>query len=275
MTITWKIKIFFILTLFFLLIHTIYWSIPTLELVFLDFPGNYFSNAISALGSVVRIIGILLGLFLVYLAWGPSNKLFTEIKGKISLALFLEGIYYLTFIPTAILLINEFSVLQGALYSLFTLLMTPSLVILVLKVKNNQGSLNNSVFIWIGATCLAYLTALWITIIANWLDSILKLGFLIVVTETSMVSFLNSTITLSIALVFALMGLFPLIKKGSVNTSVKRWGALSMIFVGIYFSILTIHALLTATVDSALIGDIWLIPLLAIGIILLMTKKLM
>jgi hypothetical protein len=268
---SWKVKIWIPITLIFLLIHTVFWSIPAVEASFNDFPGPYFSNIIPAIGSIIRIIGILVGLYSMYLAWGPPARSYNEVKSNIFIAIFFEGVYYLTFIPTAVFLINEFSTLQGGLYGLFSLIIAPSLIILSIKIKSSQNTASTNVVRWMGVACIGYVTTLWITIIANWVDLILISGFSLVFDGTNYVSFLNSIITLSLSLTFTLIACIPIINRALITTSTRKRIILSLVLIGLYFSIYFIHVLGTSSLNTALLGDIWLIPLLGLGISLLKT----
>jgi len=259
------IKIWVPIALFSLLAHTLYWNLQTVEQTLVNFPGPYLSNVVPAAGSVLRIIGILVALLSVYLVWGPPAKSFADARGKVSIALFLEGVYYITFIPTAIFLIVQVSALQGVLYGLFTLMMAPLLTILSLKVRARQGAISGSVLRWAGAAGLGYIIALWVTTVANWVDAGLTFGISFIASGTTYVSLLNSVITLSLALVFALLGLIPIINKGKSNMSAKRWCGLSLIMLGAYFTIYVLSAVLTNNLNAALLGDIWLISSLGIG----------
>jgi hypothetical protein len=84
--------------------------------------------------------------------------------------------------------------------------------------------------------------------------------------DTAYVSFLNSLITLSLALLFALLALVPIVYKGITSRSTKKWGSLSLVMLGAYFVIYLLHAALTDSLNAAFIGDIWLIPLLGLGL---------
>ena len=265
----WNIKIWISIALVSLLAHTLYWNLQTLEQTYVNFPGPYFSNVIPAAGSVLRIVGILVALLSVYLAWGPLAKSFSEVGGKVSIALFLEGVYYITFIPTAVFLIMEVSALQGVLYGLFTVLMSPLLIILSLKVRASQAATDEGVLRWAGAAGLGYIIALWVTTLANWVDAVLTFGIQSVITGTTYVSFFNSVVTLSLALVFALLGILPIINKGKSSMATKRLCSLSLIALGAYFTIYVLYAVLNNALNAALLGDVWLISSLGLGLSLL------
>ena len=263
------IKIWVPITLFSLLAHTLYWNLQTVEQTLVNFPEPYLSNVVPAAGSVLRIIGIIVALLSVYLVWGPPAKSFADIKGKVSIALFLEGVYYITFIPTAVFLVVQVSALQGVLYGLFTALMAPLLIILSLKVRASQGATSEDVLRWAGAAGLGYIIALWVTTLTNWVDAVLIFGIQFITSGTTYVNFFNSVITLSFGLVFALLGLLPIINDGKSSLSTKRWCGLSLIMIGVYFTVYVLYAVLTNALNAALLGDIWLIPSLGIGASLL------
>jgi hypothetical protein len=122
---------------------------------------------------------------------------------------------------------------------------------------------------WAGVVCLGYITALWITSVIFWVEIILVLGIQYMMTGFTYVLFFNSVVILTLVEIFAFVGLVPLIRIGNQSSFIKKMSSLSLILIGTHFVIYLLYAAFTANLTFALSFDIWLIPVLGLGLSLL------
>ena len=92
------------------------------------------------------------------------------------------------------------------------------------------------------------------------------LGFLL--TGTTSLGFLNAVITLSLSLIFAVLGFFTLSVRGNRKIA-SRFFAGALIMLSLFFVIFIIYTAVTNSWKFLLVTEIWPIAFIALGVSLL------
>jgi hypothetical protein len=82
---------------------------------------------------------------------------------------------------------------------------------------------------------------------------------------------LNAFVFMSLAVIFAIISMFGLVRK-KLNSALK-WAALSLVMVGLHYAIYVVYSYYVNTLGSVMLIDVWTIPLLGLGLALLRRNK--
>ncbi len=268
----------FIYNLYYL-IHGLQFTIGTY--IDLGGPAPNAYRTVSSIGHTLRFIGLFLALQAVYLVWGPKTKPFSSVKNKISIALFLEGAYYLSFLPS-LFNIMRFrdvsgmtlfaSTLFASIYFFQIVLITPFLIIIGLKLKlSNQENLKKSLPKWVGVACAGYMAAIWFNIVFRWFFMGVEENIQFLLTGIIGIGFLPSISTISLSVAFAVIGALLLFKK-KINSASKKWFGLSALMMGIHFVFYILYYAYVNQLDFALLVEIWAVSFLGLGLSILINK---
>ncbi len=230
--------------------------------------------SLAAIGIVARLIGVIIGIAILLLLW--NHRRFFDVKKWVAAALCLESIYYLLLIPSPIWLFalvgeSRASYAFGLSYVLQIVFTVPFLIILAIKILKQERHANASALLkWAGIAFFGYIVALWANSAIRWLDMIAMTGASFFNTAANVFGALIAIVFMSLAVVFSVLAAFGLAKQ---NRSAIKWLALSLVMVGLYYTIYVIFAYLTGTLNTIWLVDIWTIPLLGLGITLLISKR--
>jgi hypothetical protein len=201
----------------------------------------------------------------------------SKTKKIIALALILECVYFVSFIPNTPYLWREtFSGFSGNFYlglaySLQFLLVAPILAILAYKIiKTKQIIEDQSFWKWAGIAFLTYIAALWVNNLFRWFDMTAQEGVLFLFQGTVALNFLNSLIFMSLALGFSALITKEIVK---LNQKATKYIGLALMMIGIHYTIYLLNSYLTGMLNYALLLDIWTISLLPLGISLFLGKS--
>ncbi len=214
------------------------------------------------IGDPVRISGAILALFSIYLIWGPKPQKFFIVRKYVVVAILCEAGFYLAQLPLMvqeIIVDRRFTILYVG-YLLQILLASLPLIVLSLKVWRYSNTVNAGILKWAGLAGLSYLAGMWVN---NLLSSSIY--------GLTSIRFLNSAVTLSIALVLAIIGFFMMMKNG-INKQTIRFFAAAFIVVGLHFSIFILYSFFTNALQFALLVEIWPVTFLGLGFSLLREK---
>ena len=262
-------------------VYNLYYLIHGLQFTFgtyidLGGPAPYAYRTVSSIGHTLRFIGLFLALQTVYLVWGPKAKPFSSVKGKISIALFLEGAYYLSFLPSLFNIMRFSNYVSGmtlfaSIYFFQIVLITPFLIIIGLKVKlGEQKNMEKSLLKWIGIACVGYIAAIWFNIVFRWFFMGLEEGVQFLLTGIVSIGFLPSISTMSLSVAFAVIGAIFLFKKNSGAS--RKWFGLSTLMLGVHFVIYILYYAYVNQLDFALLVEIWAVSFLGLGLSILIRK---
>ncbi len=277
-------KMWITVTLCSLLAYDLYWLTRALAnpyfLSYGNLPENFpplsiFATAdyvLPVIGNIFRFIGISLALFSAYLIWGPKPNPFSKIKKKAAVALLFEGIYLLSLLSINILLIIHIGPLPLFIaFAAQALLVSPLLAVLSIKVWRYQETAKANVLKWASVAAIGYLIGIWINSIFKWLTmtDVEGIGFLM--SGIISLGFLNSLITLTLSLIFAVAGFYTLLKKENRRLS-TRLLAVASIMLGLHFVIFIIYSAITNSWVWVPLTEIWPIALLGLGLNMLREK---
>jgi hypothetical protein len=241
---------------------------------------GYITDYSAFLGLTIRVIGASYALLVAFLILKNKTISQYEIRNKISKALLLEGLYFLSLIP-AIYLLLSFSALIPEANIFLTLqiitqilLISPFLILLSRKVRRCNSSVNAfSTLRLTTLSCLSYVVALWGIYMFKWVGMMVEARAL---GDPNWLQFgirvfglQNTLIVLSLAVVFAVVGTLQILRKRGGNRTVKWWG-LSLILLSTHFIIYIFYVASVGFWDAILYGEVWTIPLLGLGIYILL-----
>jgi len=240
-------------------------------------------------GLTIRFLGAINAVSASYLIWRRGTASISSAKGRIANALFCEGLYWGLFILPIIpisLYAKDFGISQITIqflmlsFSLQILLISPFLISLSFKFRCQTFDLNaiaKSRLVWIAY--INYVAALWANYTLRWLEVVAYRGLNALLIENTYVGFLNSAVTLFLAVIFAVAGAFPVLKRR--GDPVLKWFSLSLTFLGLHFLIHIFYTAYTGVLANALayrlkfmlLSDVWPVATLGLGLYLL-TKTL-
>jgi hypothetical protein len=230
--------------------------------------------SLAAVGIAIRLVGVLTGLIVLALVWN-NNRSFADFKKWIAFSIFLEGLYYLLLIPSPIWLFalagtSTVSYTFGVSYLLQIIFTVPFLLVLTIKVlKNNGKQVDFQVLKWGIIAFSGYTASLWANSVFRWFDLIGAEGIGLFFKGTNAVPALNAFFLMSLAVIFAVIATFSITKQ---KRSAKKWLGLSLVMIGLHYSIYTIFSYLVGSLSSIWLYDIWTIPLLGLGLAILFDK---
>jgi len=120
----------------------------------------------------------------------------------------------------------------------------------------------------LGISFVGYIIALWSNSVFHWFGLAFSEGISFLWTEPNSLLAWNSLIVMTLALIFAITAAFDISKKWFES---KRVG-LSLTMVGLHFLIYLIFNLITNSLNSVWLTDIWAIGLLGLGISIIKLK---
>ena len=276
-----SVKIWVFVVLCSVFVYNLYYLIHGLQFTWWTYtvlggPAPYYYRTISSIGHTLRFIGLFFALQAVYLVWGPKAKPFSSVKNKVSIALILEAAYYITFVPSLLNIMDYSRFLPemtffASIYFLQMLLITPFLMILGFKVKNEkEDKMNAGLLKWVGMACVGYIAAICVNISFRWFFMSFQEGVQFLLTGITAIGFLPSITTLSLSVVFAIVGALKLSKN---RNNAIRWFGLSTIMLGAHFIIYLLFNAYVDMLDFAILTEVWAVSLLGLGLSIIRQKN--
>ena len=280
--------------------YALYWFVKTIPWIvdislrpeyYIPASGLLFNNTYSLFlaflmeyvgffGLMIRVVGASYALLATFLILKNEKNSFIVIQDKISMALLLEGVYYLFFIPAIILMLLNLTALPtisnlllSIVFSTQILLITPLLIKSAIILKNFKTDVNKSSLIrWTGLSYMSFVIAQWVTYMLKWREMMAVDPYLFSALTVRIVGFLNTVIVQSLAVVFAVVGVAHILKKSGLNKAL-RWFGLSSIFLSLHIIIYVIYVTHVGLTRFIQFGELWLIPLIGIGLYMLLRKQ--
>jgi hypothetical protein len=224
-------------------------------------------------GMIGRFIEVILGLATVYLLWVKA-KPFLRTKHFVSLALFLEGAYYFSYVPSVWFLLRPgFAYLPlGVGYILQILFTVPFLWVLAFKVATYSKSIQRTHLLKYGAVAfVGYIAALAVNEVSRWTSMISADALRFLLQGIRIVGFLNAVVLMPLAVVLAIAGAFRLFQLR--EHSAMLWLGASLALVGLNYSIYVIYSYFANSLNSLPLVDVWTVPLLGLGIALMINSR--
>ena len=237
----------------------------------------YMMEYTGFVGLMVRVVAASYALFAVFLLLKNGKEGFRAIQDRVSKALFLEGLYYLCFIPAILLLLLNFSALPkisnlllSTAFSTQILLITPLLVKLATKVKNYESDVDKpSLIRWAGLAYTCFVVAVFVTYMLKWREMMAVDPYLFTALSVRILGFLNTVIVQSLAVAFAVVGVLLILRKRGLQKAM-RWLGLSAIFLSLHIIIYVIYVTPVGITRFIQFGELWLIPLIGVGLYFLL-----
>lgn len=250
-------KAWIVVTLCALLVYILYWLLGALAnpyfLSYGDLPENFAPLSIliatdyvlPVIGNIFRLIGVSLALLSLYLVWGPKPNPFSTVKKKTAVALLFEGIFFLLLLPVNVLFVFYLGPLPIFIaFILQALLVSPLLTVLSFKVWRYRKTAEETVLKWAGVAAIGYLIGIWIINVFRGLSMTYIEGIGFLISDVTSLGFLNSIITLSLSLIFAVAGFYTLQKNENKRLS-TRLIAFALIMLGLHFVIFILYSAIT------------------------------
>jgi hypothetical protein len=227
-------------------------------------------------GLVVRVVGASYALLAAFLILKTETNSFPVIRDKISKALLLEGLSFLLLIPTIYFLLGFSALPSVSNFLLSTMLLTkillisPFLISLGLKVRRYESGVGGSSLLRLaGLSSMNYVIALWASYMLKWTEMSFVDPYLFSAFAPRIFGFLNTIVVQSLAVVFAIVGVLHIFRKSGADNTMRWWG-LSLIFLSTHIILYVIYVVSVGIPRFIPFGELWIIPLLGLGIYLLL-----
>jgi hypothetical protein len=241
---------------------------------------SYLMEYTGIIGLAIRFTGAVFALFSIVLIFRSGTVFSSNVKKNISRALLLEGIYFFSLIPAIIYLLSFSSLPLTSRLCLSTALTTqialisPTLILLSRKfAKSNLENPATSINKLAIFACLSYVVALWVTYLLKWIEMSALEGLNWLLSYPMEIAFTNTIITFSLAVSFAAIGTWLAITKSNSGNASKLWGIAAILF-STHLIIFVAYCVNFNAAWMAEFGELWIIPLMGLGIYLLSGKKL-
>ena len=229
----------------------------------------------------LRVVAVILFFVALYLAWGPKKQSFYAVKKYLATAILFEGIYWLAVLPDNVRRLVTGMQPQLLYVGFLFEILGASILLIVLATKvwkYKVGSRNNLIK-WGCFAGISYIFAMWIYNMFRWLsmsglfgavDTRLAIDLFGGITS---IGFLNTAITLTLSLVFAICGSYLLVKRNNQKLGTQLTG-LAILLFGLHFILYTIYAWFSPNEWAfvLVLTQIWPMPIIGVGIGLLMRK---
>ena len=237
----------------------------------------------AAVGMLIRFIGVILAIIGFSQFWPTTvwnrNKPFSDAKKWVASALVLESCYFALLLPSGLLMVGVginldiplTGIFLGIDYLLMVLFTAPILAILAVKIYKLKGNETGfTAWNWVSVAFIGYIASLWANNVLKWFDVIIAEGFGFIFTGFVSLGAINSLVLMSLALIFAIIGAFSLVKQNF--RAAFKWLGITFVLVGLHYIIYVVYSFLVGMQDFLMIAEIWAIPLLGLGVAMLRVK---
>jgi hypothetical protein len=244
--------------------HIIGFAEPAVQVTWWRFWVDYVLTGL--VGDVIRLAGAFLALLSVHLMWKPKPKPFSSVKKHVAVAILCEGAFFLTLLPiTLIALASGVAPILMFAYTLQILLVSPVLMVLSRKIWVYTEHAKTNTFKWASVAAVSYLVGIWVNNVFSWLNVAATAGVGSILSGVTLLGFLNSVITLSLSLVFAVAGVYTLLRKADGRRSIKLF-AFALIMLGLHFAVFILYSAVANTLNSVFLVEIWPVTFLGLGL---------
>lgn len=228
---------------------------------------------VAAIGMVSRLLAVALAFWGIYTIWRKSKKSIST-RRMFAISIGLESIYYASLIPSILYLFALGSTRNSVFYSMFgvgyfvqVILTVPFLLILAIKLYRLTSNSFQSMKL-VGIAFAGYIVALWANSVFHWLGLLFTEGLSFLFSDISSVLAWNSLVLMTLALISAIIAGIQLSK----NNKLSNWEGFALTLVGVHFLIYLLFNLITGTLNSVWLTDIWAIAFLGLGLSIIKPK---
>jgi hypothetical protein len=310
------VKVGLFIVLFSWLVYMVYWFIKGLSWIPLSVNYtlliDFLTEGAGTLGFIFRI-GVV-SLAILALVTFLKNEEISKVMKFVSVALVLEALYFLCFIPSAILgfqaglgLAGGHSLISGESGGLWFFIETavPTLAeavimpISLLKLRSKltpDANFSKGTFKWITVVGVCYFIVFWLTYFTQWIATIIQpeslasdpsyVGYginYVLQYPLNMFTFLLTAVGLPLLTVFFVWSMQPAMRNPDAPLDLRKIG-ITLTLLGGYFIIVIVLFMMFGYVGGASIwivffifnsADLWLVALPALGIPVILLKKRM
>lgn len=239
---------------------------------------SYLMEYAGFAGLFIRLGGAVFALVAALLILRSGGVFSWRVRSKISWALLLEGVYFFSLIPSVIYLLGFSSLPLTSRICLSTALTTqmvlisPVLIRLSSKLRKPDTQLDRTAVTRLAVfACLTYVVALYVTYWTKWVEMSILEGLHWLLSLPVVVAFVNTAVTFTITVVFAAVAARQSLK-GNWNKGMRLWGATGF-FLSLHLVIFVSYCVSVNAGWMAEFGELWMIPLMAVGVYLLLRKN--
>ncbi|MCW4004989.1 MAG: hypothetical protein NWF04_00110 [Candidatus Bathyarchaeota archaeon] len=243
---------------------------------------SYVMEYAGFFGLLIRLVAAAFAVLAFAAIQKTGNPLIGPAKNRISKALLLEGIYFLSFIPSIYYLAGFSSLpITSRLCLIGTLgvqiaLISPVLILLSRRLKKTSSAAPENSASLVRLTvlaCLCYVVAIWFMYIFKWTEMAALEGAIWLIIPPRLIAFSNTAITLTLSAAFAALATKTYLHHKTLTPkTLKLWGA-SAILLSLHTIIFVIFCFNVNAAYLASFGELWLIPLLGVGVYLLAKNR--
>jgi hypothetical protein len=234
----------------------------------------YVDHVAGGIADTLRLVAVILLFIAVYLVWGPKKQPFTAVKKYVAISIVFEAIYWLAILPY-----NLESIVRARspllLYAGFAaqiIVAAIPLILLSAKVWKYQGEARVNLVKWGCLAGIGYIFGMWINHSFRWISMSGQNGLADLLSGITALGFLNTVVTLTLSLVFAIAGSYILIRRRNRKLAMSLLGSAVFLF-GLYFAFYIVYAWFAPNAwRFVLLTEIWPVPLLGLGIGILKRK---
>ncbi len=238
---------------------------------------SYLMEYAGFAGLTVRLGGAVFALVAALQILRSCGVLSWRVRSKISWALILEGVYFFSLIPSVAYLMDFSSLPLTSRICLSTALTTqmvlisPVLMLLSQKLRKPDTQLYRATVTKLAVyACLTYIVALYVTYWTKWFEMSILEGLHWLLSLPVVVAFVNTATTFTIAVVFAAFAAQQSFK-ANWNKAMRLWGAAGF-FLSLHLVIFVAYCVSVNAAWMAEFGELWMIPLMAVGVYLMLRK---
>ncbi len=229
----------------------------------------------------LRVVAVILLFVALYLAWGPKKQSFYAVKKYLAIAILFEGIYWLAVLPDIVRRLVTGLQPQLLYVGFLFEILGASILVIVLATKVWKYKVGSRKYLikWGCFAGISYIFAMWIYNMFRWLSMSGLVGevdprlAINIFSGITSIGFLNTAITLTLSLVFAICASYLLVKRNNKKLGTQLAG-LAILLFGLHFILYTIYAWFAPNEWAfvLVLTQIWPMPIIGVGIGLLLKK---
>lgn len=238
---------------------------------------SYLMEYSAWLGLVVRSVGAGFALLSAFAMMKTRGAFSLQTRSKASIALFLEGIYFFSLIPSIYYLLGFSSLpltsricLSSGLV-LQMVLISPALIRLSLKLRRagseskSEGIERLAIF-----AALSYVIALYATYWTKWVEMSFIEGIRWLLSPPVVFAFANTVFLFTLAVVFAVFAARRTLR-GDFGLSRRLWGA-CLFFLSLHLIVFVVYCFSVNAAWMALFSELWMIPMMGMAFYFLLRR---